>query len=64
VRFDVAKALIENSAFTTVAFEMPFNIGLRINNYLQTGEGDIEQILKMGHFFTNSTEMIGFYKMD
>ena len=62
VRFDAAKALIENSAFNIVAFEMPFNIGLRINHFLQTGEGDIEQILKKGHFFTNSTEMLDFIK--
>ncbi|MCL2073780.1 MAG: erythromycin esterase family protein [Marinilabiliaceae bacterium] len=62
VRFDVAKTLIENNAFNIVAFEMSFNIGLRINHFLQTGEGDIEQILKQGHFFTNSTEMLDFIK--
>ena len=62
LRFDIAKALIENSNFYNIAFEMPFNIGLRINHFLQTGEGNLEQILKMGHFFTNSTEMLDFIK--
>ena len=62
VRFDVAKALIENGDFNIVAFEMSFNTGLRINHFLQTGEGDIEQILKESHFFLYSVEMLDFIK--
>jgi erythromycin esterase len=62
LRIDIAKTLIENSDFNNVAFEMPFNTGLRINHFLQTGEGNIEQILKEGHFFTNSTEFLNFIK--
>ena len=62
MRFDVAKALIENSDFNIVAFEMPFNIGLQINHFLQTGDGDIEQILQQSHPFTRTTEMVDFIK--
>jgi hypothetical protein len=62
IRFDVAKALVENGDFSIVAFEMPFNIGLRINHFLQTGEGDVEQILMKSHPFTKTTEMVYFIK--
>jgi erythromycin esterase len=62
IRFDVAKALIEHSNFNIVAFEMPFNIGLRINHFLKTGEGNIEQILMESHPFTRTSEMVDFIK--
>ena len=62
IRFDVTKALIEKNDFDNIAFEMSFNTGLRINHYLQTGEGNIEQILQESHFFLNSAEMLDFVK--
>ena len=62
LRIDIAKTLIENCAFNNIALELSFNTGLRINHFLQTGEGDIEQILKESHFFINSTEMLDFIR--
>ena len=41
-RIDIAKALIENNDFNNVAFEMPFNIGLRINHFYK----QVKEILK------------------
>lgn len=62
IRFELAKNLIENCAIDNVAFELSFNTGLRINHFLQTGQGDIEKIIKESHFFINSTEMLDFIK--
>jgi len=60
LRIDIAKTLIENSGFNNIALELSFNTGLRINHFLKTGEGDIEQILKESHFFINSAEILDF----
>ena len=62
LRFDIAKRLIENGGFNTVAFEMSFNTGLRLNRYIQTGRGDIKATLGESHFFLNSREMMEFVK--
>jgi len=63
IRFDLAKTLIQENGFNNLAFEMSFNTGLRINHYLQTGEGDIEEILKQtNHFFNKSEELLNFIK--
>lgn len=62
LRIELAKTLIENHDFRNIAFELSFNTGLRINHFLQTGEGDIEQIISKSHFFVNSMEMLDFIK--
>lgn len=62
LRINIAKILIQNLDFHNIAFELSFNTGLRINHFLQTGQGDIEQILSESHYFINSTEMLDFIK--
>jgi len=62
IRIDIAKSLFEKTDFNIIAFEMSFNTGLRLNHFLQTGQGDIEQILRESHYFLNCTEMLDFIK--
>ncbi len=60
LRFEITKELIKNANYRNVAFEMSFNTGLKVNNYIKTGQGNIRQILKESHFFLNSIEMLEF----
>jgi erythromycin esterase len=60
VRFDLSKHLIENSEFSVVAFEIAFNTGLKINEYITNGTGDIKQIISKSHFFNDSAELLDF----
>ncbi|WP_319505171.1 erythromycin esterase family protein [Bacteroides graminisolvens] len=61
-RNELAKYLIQKCNYNIIALEMHFNVGVKVNEYISTGKGNLKEILKSGHFFTNCQEYIDFFE--
>ncbi|ROO88154.1 erythromycin esterase [Actinocorallia herbida] len=55
----IARLLVEEGGFRAVAFEVDRGFGLRLDEYVRTGEGDLRALLKAAPPFTATEEVFG-----
>lgn len=58
VEFRLLRALVADAGFRTLALELDWTRGLRLDHYLRTGEGDPEELLTADRAFVRTTELL------
>jgi len=54
------KYMIDNENCKAIAMELPFDVGVHINNFVKTGEGDIDKLLKSTWWWHQCEEIKSF----
>lgn len=60
LKHKIIEYLIRNENCTAIALELPLHTGVPINNYVLTGEGDIDELLKKAWWWHKTEEIKDF----
>lgn len=58
LEFRIFRALVADAGFRTLALELDWTRGLRLDHYLRTGEGDPEELLNTDRAFVRTAELL------
>jgi erythromycin esterase len=53
--------LVERHGVTLLAMELPYGVGLRINDWLATGQGDLGELLQGSYWWLDSGELLALF---
>ncbi len=60
IKHQLIHYLVENSNCTAIAMEMPIDVGLHINNFVKTGVGNIDDLLRNAWWWHQTEEIKDF----
>lgn len=61
LKHKIINQLVNDLDYSAVVMELPFDIGVHINNYIKTGEGNIDELIEQTWWWHRSEEIKSFF---